>query len=74
MAPDAGWEAHILDSSAMHAHAAGARKASGEQAFGRSRGGFSTRSVGRAPLPSSRTARISPRTQTSIAWHVGAAA
>jgi transposase len=45
MAPHAGWEAHILDSSVMraHAHAAGARKASGEQALGRSRGGFSTK-------------------------------
>src|SRR4051812_17373437 len=45
MAPDAGWEAHMLDSSVIraHAHAAGARRAAGEQALGRSRGGFSTK-------------------------------
>ena len=45
MAPDAGWEAHMLDSSVIraHAHAAGARKAVGERALGRSRGGFSTK-------------------------------
>ena len=44
MASDAGWDAHLLDSSVIraHAHAAGARRASGEQALGRSRGGFST--------------------------------
>ncbi len=35
----------MLDSSVIraHAHAAGARKAAGEQALGRSRGGFSTK-------------------------------
>ncbi len=45
MAPDAGWEAHMLDSTVVraHTHAAGARKAAGEQALGRSRGGFSTK-------------------------------
>jgi transposase len=45
MAPDAGWEAHILDSSVIraHAHAAGARRRTGGQALGRSRGGFSTK-------------------------------
>jgi hypothetical protein len=45
MAPDAGWDAHMLDSSVVraHAHAAGAPKAAGEQALGRSRGGFSTK-------------------------------
>jgi Transposase DDE domain len=45
MAPDAGWEAHMLDSSVIraHAHAAGARKATSGQALGRSRGGFSTK-------------------------------
>ena len=45
MAPDAGWEAHMLDSSVIraHVHAAGARRAAGEQALGRSCGGFSTK-------------------------------
>ena len=45
MAPDAGREAHMLDSSVIraHAHAAGARRAAGGQALGRSRGGFSTK-------------------------------
>ncbi|KAA1054460.1 Mobile element protein [Azospirillum argentinense] len=45
MAPNAGWDAHLLDSSVIraHAHAAGARHTSGEQALGRSRGGFSTK-------------------------------
>jgi transposase len=45
MAPDAGWEAHLLDSTVIraHAHAAGARRSGGEQALGRSRGGFSTK-------------------------------
>jgi len=45
MAPEAGWEAHLLDSSVVraHAHAAGARRAAGKQALGRSRGGFSTK-------------------------------
>ena len=45
MAPDAGWDAHMLDSSVIraHAHAAGARRMRGEQALGRSRGGFSTK-------------------------------
>lgn len=45
MAADAGWEAHRLDSSVIraHAHAAGARRRAGEQALGRSRGGFSTK-------------------------------
>src|SRR5919107_5094447 len=45
MAAEAGWEAHMLDSTVIraHAHAAGARKASGGQALGRSRGGFSTK-------------------------------
>ena len=45
IAPDAGWEAHMLDSSVIraHAHAAGARRSRGEQALGRSRGGFSTK-------------------------------
>ena len=45
MAPEAGCKAHLLDSSVIraHAHAAGARKATGEQALGRSRGGFSTK-------------------------------
>src|SRR3712207_1737033 len=44
MAPAEGWEAHILDSSVVraHAHAAGARRRTGGgQALGRSRGGFS---------------------------------
>jgi transposase len=45
IALEAGWDAHMLDSSVIraHAHAAGARKASGRQALGRSRGGFSTK-------------------------------
>ena len=45
MAADAGWETHMLDSTVIraHAHAAGARKATGGQALGRSRGGFSTK-------------------------------
>ena len=45
MAPDAGWDAHMLDSSVIraHAHAAGARRRTGGQALGRSRGGFSTK-------------------------------
>jgi transposase len=45
MAVEAGWEAHMLDSTVIraHAHAAGARKAAGAQALGRSRGGFSTK-------------------------------
>ncbi|NUB17463.1 IS5 family transposase, partial [Azospirillum brasilense] len=45
MAPNAGWNVHLLDSSGIraHAHAAGARHTSGEQALGRSRGGFSTK-------------------------------
>jgi transposase len=45
MTPDAGWEAHMLDSSVIraHAHAAGARRKRGEQALGRSKGGFSTK-------------------------------
>ena len=45
VAPDAGWDAHMLDSTVIraHAHAAGARRAAGEQALGRSRGGFSTK-------------------------------
>jgi transposase len=45
MAPDAGWEAHLLDSTVIraHAHAAGARQHAGRQALGRSRGGFSTK-------------------------------
>ena len=40
LAPDAGWEAHMLDSTVVraHAHAAGARKSTGGQALGRSRG------------------------------------
>jgi len=45
MATDAGWDAHLLDSSVIraHAHAAGAPRRRGEQALGRSRGGFSTK-------------------------------
>ena len=45
MAPEAGWEAHMLDSSVIraHAHASGARRTAGGQALGRSRGGFSTK-------------------------------
>jgi transposase len=45
MAPEAGWAVHLLDSSVIraHAHAAGARQTAGEQAFGRSRGGFSSK-------------------------------
>src|SRR4051812_27053502 len=45
IAVDAGWEAHLLDSSVIraHVHAAGARGAAGDQALGRSRGGFSTK-------------------------------
>lgn len=45
MAADAGWAAHMLDSTAIRAHAdaAGARRATGKQALGRSRGGFSTK-------------------------------
>ena len=45
VAPDAGWEAHLLDSSVIRAraHAAGAQRTAGEQALGRSRGGFSTK-------------------------------
>ena len=45
LAQDAGWEAHMLDSTVVraHAHAAGARRTAGEQALGRSRGGFSTK-------------------------------
>jgi transposase len=45
MASDAGWDVHLLDSSVIHAHAhaAWARRASGEQALGRSRDGFSTK-------------------------------
>ena len=43
MAADAGWDAHMLDSTVVRAHAAGARSAAGAQAPGRSRGGFSTK-------------------------------
>jgi len=45
MAPDAGWDVHLLDSTIIraHAHAAGARRSVGEQALGRSRGGVSTK-------------------------------
>lgn len=45
MVADAGWEAHLLASTIIRAHAqaAGARKEAGEQALGRSRGGFSTK-------------------------------
>ena len=45
LAPDAGWDAHLLDSTVIRAHAcaAGARRSAGEQALGRSRGGFSTK-------------------------------
>ena len=45
MAPNAGWDVHLLDCSVIraHAHAAGARRTSGEQALGRWRGGFSTK-------------------------------
>lgn len=45
MAADAGWQAHMLDSTVIraHAHAAGARRSAGEQALGRSRGGFSAK-------------------------------
>ncbi len=45
MAPDAGWDVHMLDSTVVraHPHAAGARRAAGRQALGRSRGGFSTK-------------------------------
>jgi transposase len=45
MAPEAGWEAHLLDSTIIraHAHAAGARRSAGGQALGRSRGGLSTK-------------------------------
>ena len=45
MASEAGWDAHMLDSTVVraHAHAAGARRTAGEQALGRSRGGFSTK-------------------------------
>lgn len=52
MAMDAGWDAHMLDSSVIraHAHAAGGRKAVGEQALGRSRGGFSTKLHSRMPV------------------------
>jgi transposase len=44
-AADAGWQAHLLDSRVIRAHApaAGARRRAGEQALGRSRGGFSTK-------------------------------
>ena len=53
MVPDAGWEAHMLDSTVVraHAHAAGARKNAGVQALGRSRGGFSTKVHVRAEGP-----------------------
>ena len=39
MAPDAGWDVHMLDSTVVraHPHAAGARRAAGRQALGRSR-------------------------------------
>ncbi|WP_159719137.1 IS5 family transposase, partial [Geminicoccus flavidas] len=45
LAADAGWQLHMLDSTVIraHAHAAGARRSAGEQALGRSRGGFSTK-------------------------------
>ncbi len=43
MAPEAGWEAHMLDSTVVRAHAAGARRRAGEQALGRSCGRFSTK-------------------------------
>src|SRR5918994_2453335 len=43
MAADAGWDAHLLDSTVVRAHAAGARRTAGGQALGRSRGGFSTK-------------------------------
>ncbi len=45
MAPDAGWDVHMLDSTVVraHPHAAGARRAAGRQELGRSRGGFSTK-------------------------------
>ena len=44
MADGAGWDAHLLDSTVVRAHAqaAGARRTAGGQALGRSRGGFST--------------------------------
>jgi transposase len=42
---DAGWQVHMLDSTVIrvHACAAGARRSAGEQALGRSRGGFSSK-------------------------------
>ena len=45
MAANAGWEAHMLDSTVVRAHAqaAGARRTPGGQALGLSRGGFSTK-------------------------------
>jgi transposase len=45
LAAEAGWQLHMLDSTVIraHAHAAGARCSAGEQALGRSRGGFSTK-------------------------------
>ncbi len=45
VAADAGWQVHMLDSTVIrvHACAAGARRSAGEQALGRSRGGFSTK-------------------------------
>ena len=46
MAPEAGWDAHMLDSTVVraHVHAAGRQEEGlGEQALGRSRGGFSTK-------------------------------
>jgi transposase len=51
MAPDAGWEEHLLDTSVIraHAHAAGARKAVGDQAIGVDRGRRALFPVGRGP-------------------------
>jgi transposase len=45
MVVDAGWDAHMLDTTVIraHAHAAGARRSAGGEALGRSRGGFSTK-------------------------------
>ena len=45
LAPEAGWDAPMLDSTVVRAHAcaAGARRSASARALGRSRGGFSTK-------------------------------
>jgi transposase len=62
MAPEAGWEAHMLDSTVVraHAHAAGARKVAGRQALGRSRGASRPSSTCAATAAAGRSRSTSP--------------